>query len=413
MNYSDNQTRHFYVIANSDGVIKQPANSDKFRLKFYEGGYSSSNNTITATSDVISKNSIKNLTVSTPDAYIPKEWNIYVTDGTTVGDVREDAKYKIQFLAENILNMGQQSRMARTIMVKTEKNPTDDALYIALAKECYNQILGNVSLLNSNSNNIKTGPINDEVEIGITYNGNFINVEDFTSSTTAAECLTIRQKKVDINKIKEDIITHNYPPYNINITISGECIWTTEETGDNGKKKIIYHTEYWITDSTTTTAKQYAESVDTVGTYYNGDRIYDMEHFFKRNRADRYDLNSDFYTSIINTLYAEVDKNYNCVDFTYSYGDNLGFSYRSDKNITIAVLQSDDSSFTEFDKTEEYAVGSLIKKTTLAEEESDEDVIDYYYLPEGHAANVEFNSTTKTKINVTDGFSTQIENIFK
>ena len=407
MIYGDNQTRHFYVVKNSSGVEKVTlADSNKFRLKIHESKSTDSEPAITATSDVINKNSVKRIKVSTPEAYKPKEWRIYVTDGTTAGAIIEDAKYNLCFSAENIGNAGTQSRLDRVLHVTatSDKISSDDDLYIALAKELYKQVLGDTK-----PGVEPTGALNDEIEIGILQSTTFVNVKDFTTSTTTATCLVVRHKEVTLEK--SDIVLHNYPPYVTNINISGNCTYITVDPETQEK---TYHDIFWITDAVdSTTAKQYAtEEVRGDVTLYNGDRIFDMEHYFQRNRGDMYDLNPDFYTSILNKLYAELDKNYVCVDVDYSFGDSLGFSYHSDKNITFAVIATESSDFATFAKATANDAGALVKVNVQDDPEEDPEY-KYYFLPEGHTANADFEDTVSVEISVTEGSAYQIAELFK
>ena len=63
-----------------------------------------------------------------------------------------------------------------------------------------------------------------------------------------------------------------------------------------------------------------------------------MEMYFLRNRGDLYDLNKDFYTSILNkSRVTNMNQAYYTVDIDYAFSDTQGFTYHSDKQLSIAV----------------------------------------------------------------------------
>jgi hypothetical protein len=62
-----------------------------------------------------------------------------------------------------------------------------------------------------------------------------------------------------------------------------------------------------------------------------------MELYFLRNRGDLYDLNKDFYTSILNETNCDTSAAYyTTVDVDYAFSDGLGFTYYSNKQFTVA-----------------------------------------------------------------------------
>lgn len=408
MIYGDNQTRHLYVVTDSSDVVKTTLSGyDKFRLKVYEGGEAA----VTATSDIISTSSVKSISVNTPESYKPKEWDIHITDGATADTVVTNAEYyKLYFSAENVLNMGQLSRVDRVIKVLAKNATTTDLFYKNLAKELYNQILGDATSRGKKD----IGALNNEIEIGIKTSGGFVNVKDTASFEAAtALCTTVRHIAMDksdatkIEAVKNDIRTDNYPPYTVDLNISGDCCYYVPDPDDptNPKKYTYVNGRLWIADKTDTdTAVQYAEGSVISGTYTNGDRIYDMENYFLRNREDLKDINNDFDVAAINKQYADITKNYVCVDAHFTYG-----AY--DKEITIATEETSTSDFTVFDVATANDSDALIKVNTAGIGE--DPVYEYYYLPEGHTAGTTLANTTTIKIEETEGYAYQIANLFK
>ena len=81
-------------------------------------------------------------------------------------------------------------------------------------------------------------------------------------------------------------------------------------------------------------------------------KVLAMELYFLRNRGDMYDLNPDFYTSIMNEANTNTSAtSYYTVDIDYAFSDTQGYTYHSDKQLSIAVPGASGSPYDSAAKT--------------------------------------------------------------
>lgn len=368
MVYGDNQTKHFYVVTGSAGVAKKAlAGTDKFRLNIHEGGNAAGTaSNVTATTDIFDKNLIKDVRVSTPKGIATRTWTINIH-----GNPVANTTYKLYFYIEDLYGFGIQDRWDRVASYKATSTTASD-LYKGLAKDIKNKLYGD---------RYKIGPIADDFEFYVTTSGSDVAVD--SSSFDAATATGIKIVEKTVTPTEMDIrVLHNFP-HRYDVIISGI-------TDDDNQ---------WISDGSSSTVL-YSEPSVAYG--HNGVKIYDMEHYFNRNRADLYDITKDFYTSIPNKQYSSLTGDYATVDVHYAYKDSGSFDYASEKDLTIAVPATTATDFTAFAQATANDPGALVKDSGK-----------YYYLPDGHAATETLANTNKVEIPVTEGSAYQIAALFK
>ena len=279
MIYSDNQTKHFYALKSTDSVeVVDNIDGKKLRLVVKD-----SNGNAFGTSDVIDRKLILKMDVKEVLPIRFRTWTVTAPTTIVAGNT-----YRIYFYLENLLGFGLQDRWDLVAAHTATANDTAASVMSALRDELDGK-------LNA------AGPIKGDFTVTLT--GSTITVAENTASKT-------------YKFTKNDIYLHG-SPYMYNVTMStfdGNDAW-------GGQKSIV--------------------AQDVPGA--NGIRIpaamrvLDMEHYFVRNRADLYDLTPDFYTSIINkTNTDESASAYYTLDIHYAFSDELGFTYFSEKDITIA-----------------------------------------------------------------------------
>jgi hypothetical protein len=150
------------------------------------------------------------------------------------------------------------------------------------------------------------GPIKNDFTV--TLSGTSVVVAENPNSETFAELGEL------------DMRMHTNP-YAYNVTMSTGEANGNEITPWGGQKQIL-----GVEDS-------------TIGTYIKAaTKVLAMELYFLRNRADRYDLNKDFYASILNKTNTDTAaETYYTVDIDYAFSDTQGYTYHSDKQLSIAV----------------------------------------------------------------------------
>lgn len=279
--YSDNQTKHFFVINNGDVVKVNNVNgTDKFRIIITDNA----GNGI-ATTDVLSEDLILNKKMNVLSPVYFRKWTV-----APMAAVTADTNYSLYFYLENMLGFGMQDRWD---IVASYKAKSGDSVATVMGK-----LKDNLDLKLNGS-----GPLKGDFTVTVDGSNNIVVKENKASNT--------------YKWTKLDILTHG-TPYNYDVTMStfdGANVW-----GGASNKEIK------ATDITNEAPR-----------IKSGMKVFDMEQYFMRNRADLYSLSPDFNTSIINEVRADVDKNYVCFDIHYAFSDGLGFTYFSEKDMTFAV----------------------------------------------------------------------------
>lgn len=286
MTYSDNQTGHFYVINATDKVKVSNLNgTGKFNIMIAD-----SNNNGIYTTDILDKNLILRKKLNTVEPKYFRKWTVKAMTNVTA-----DTTYRLYFYLENMMGFGMQDRWD-IVAAYTAKSGDSVATVMTALKD---ELISKISAANRPANMPGFGPIvNDFI---VEMSGNNIVVKENPASKTYT--------------YNEMEMLTNSGVYEYDLTLStydGENIW-----GDNARR---------INPENTTDVRIKAGII-----------VRDMEHFFARNRADIYDLTPNFGASIVNELRANTNANYILYNIHYAFSDGLGFTYFSEKDLTLAV----------------------------------------------------------------------------
>ena len=312
MLFSDMQTKHFYALnAATDGstgvlyAVKTLANSDNVSVELYKDATSKAAGKAMATTDIIDRKLIKRAKVNEVKPTYYRNWTITAPTSVAAGTT-----YYLYFYLENMLGFGMQDRWDRV------------AAYIAtdttVATVMQNLALDLWGKLNA------AGPIKNDFDVY--YGGTHVTKSDFethtlptaTSGTNIVVKETLAGSGINMNELALRMHTN---PYTYNVTMS---------TG----KSVNGAIEPW-----TSTQKEIKGTPDTDRVYISAaTKVLAMELYFLRNRADKYDLSKDFYTSILNETNTDTSAtSYYTVDIDYAFSDTQGYTYHSDKQLSIAV----------------------------------------------------------------------------
>lgn len=306
MLYSDNQTKHFYVIPASNGyTVKDLEDSNLFRLILNQ------DNNQKVTSDVIDRKLIKKIKINEVEPTYLRKWTVTAPSSVTAGNT-----YHIYFYLENMMGFGMQDRWDK-VASYTAKDTAVATVMENLAKDLDMKLNGvrkevagdTVAQYLNRPIVAKAGPISGDFKV--TYvaeaqsNPAKIEVEEDSTSDTFTP-LKVLDFRMHTN------------PYVYNVTMS-----TGEASGNEiipwgGQRQII---------------------ADKTNNVYisSATKVMAMELYFLRNRGDLYDLNKDFYTSILNEPQGlTADATYYTLDIDYAFSDTQGYTYHSDKQLSIA-----------------------------------------------------------------------------
>ena len=321
--YSDNQTKHFYVAsANAtnntiNGVVKDLEDSDLFRIILDQ------DNGKKVTSDVINRKLIKKIKINEVKPTFLRKWT---TLAISSNDLKPATTYHIYFYLEIMMGFGMQDRWDRVASYTTDiydNNGTpathDTVITVMenLAKDLDMKLNGTrkevagdtVAQYLNRPIVAKTGPISGDFKVtyvAATQNDPAkIEVEEDSTSDT-------------FTPLEERDLRMHTNPYAYNVTMSTGM--TTERGIEpwGGQRQII------------------ADKTDNVY-ISSATKVMAMELYFLRNRGDLYDLTKDFYTSILNEP-QELTANatYYTLDIDYAFSDTQGYTYHSDKQLSIA-----------------------------------------------------------------------------
>lgn len=277
MIHADNQTKHFYAMKSGDKVIvKDLADSNLFRINVTD-----EDDEILATSDVINRKLVLKAKISEVEPTYYRKWT--VTAPTTV---TASKTYHVYFYLENMIGYGMQDRWDRVASYTAKDGDTVANVMTALKEDLD---------LKLNA----AGPIKDDFTVTDGERNSIVVTENKNSDTY--------QYGTEM-----DMLIHNYP-YLYNVTMStfdGETAWTN---------KVI------VAENTTD------ERISAAT------KVLDMERYFLRNRGDKYQLTKPFDVSIINKSNTDTAASaYYTLDIDYAFSDTQGYTYHSNKQISIA-----------------------------------------------------------------------------
>ena len=310
--FSDMQTKHFYALnAATDGstgvlyAVKTLANSDNVRVELYKDAASKTAGKAMATTDIINRKLIKRAKVNEVKPTYYRNWTITAPTSVAAGTT-----YYLYFYLENMLGFGMQDRWDR-VAAYTATDTTVATVMQNLALDLWGK-------LNA------AGPIKNDFDVY--YGGTLVTKSDFethtlptaTSGTNIVVKETLAGSGIDMNELA---LRMHANPYTYNVTMS---------TG----KSVNGAIEPW-----TATQKEIKGTPDTDRVYISAaTKVLAMELYFLRNRGDLYDLSNDFNISILNETNTNTNAaSYYTVDIDYAFSDTQGYTYHSDKQLSIAV----------------------------------------------------------------------------
>lgn len=278
MLFSDNQTKHFYAMKGTDTVaVKDVKDSDLFRIMI-----SNSASKVIGTTDVINRKLIKRARVNEVKPTYLRQWTVAAPTSVTAGKT-----YHVYFYLENMMGFGMQDRWDRVASYTAKTGDTVATVMTALKNDLDLKLNG-------------AGPIKNDFTV-TSGTGNSIVVAENPNSETFKSPTEL------------DLRMHTNP-YAYNVTMSvfdGETAW--------GDQKEITATD---------TANVYISAAT---------KVLAMELYFLRNRADKYDLTKPFGISILNNANADTSATaYYTLDVDYAFSDTQGYTYHSDKQLSIA-----------------------------------------------------------------------------
>lgn len=303
MLFSDNQTKHFYALKSSNVyTVKNLANSDLVRVMLYESSTTQTAGKAMATTDIIDRKLIKRAKVNEVKPTYFRKWTI-----TAPSTVAAGTTYHLYFYLENMIGFGMQDRWDR-VASYTATDTTVATVMQHLAVDLWGK-------LNA------AGPIAGDFTVS--YGGTTVTKTMWETNTmpvaTSGTNIVVAENPASetFKQLDELDLRMHTNPYAYNVTMS-----TFDGTSAWGGQKQVNGVE----DS-------------TIGTYISAaTKVLAMELYFLRNRADKYDLTKDFYASILNkTNTDKTATSYYTVDIDYAFSDTQGYTYHSDKQLSIAV----------------------------------------------------------------------------
>lgn len=304
MTYSDNQTGHLYVLGNaatswtpSNDVVVGNTVDHKFNIQVKH------NNVIDETTDQLDDRYILGVTCKAVTPVYFRKWTVKPMSAVTA-----DTLYSLYFYLENMQGFGLQDRWDIAATYKAKTGDSVNTVMKALRDDLINKISATGSIGNF-------GPIANDFTVTI----------DDTSSSSTYNYITVAENTASPTYTHTDTeILMGAAPYEYDLTLS---TYDGTSTWGNNPRRIA---------AADTNSVRFASGVV----------VKDMENFFMRNRKDLYSLTPNFNTSIINEGNADRSKYYSMVNVHYAFSDNLGFSYFSEKDLNIAVVENSEGATT-------------------------------------------------------------------
>ena len=358
--YSDNQTKHFYVAsANAtnntiNGVVKDLEDSDLFRIILDQ------DNGKKVTSDVINRKLIKKIKINEVKPTYYRKWVVTAPSGN---DIADNTTYYVYFYLENMMGFGMQDRWDRVANYTSGASPSAIAIMTGLAKDLWLKLNG-------------AGPIKDDFTIALAtrtvddWDSDTDNESDVTTDGTRTITSKEDGKKVTyaivLNKdivTKEGVEKNTFNPTSTATTLAVLENPNSDTFSPLDVTDLRMHTNPYAYNVTMSTGfSKYHAATNNTREYYDeivpwndqkqilatnvvnntpyissATKVMDMELYFLRNRGDLYDLTKDFYTSILNKNQPlTADATYYTLDIDYAFSDTQGYTYHSDKQLSIA-----------------------------------------------------------------------------
>ena len=293
MVFSDNQTKHFFALKSTNDYAVKALNGmpNIIRVMLYENSTKKSANEAMATTDIIDRKLIKRAKVNEVKPTYYRKWVVNPMSSVSAGKT-----YHLYFYLENMYGFGLMDRW--DIAATHTATSTDTVATVMAALKA--DLDGKLNPTYADT------PLKNDFTVSVDPSTNVITVAENPNSPNSK---TFKQLDVMALRMHDN-------PYVYDVTLStydGESVW-----GSNAKRILPQNT-----------SDVYVSAAQ---------KVQAMELYFLRNRADLYDLTSDFYTSILNETNTDTSAtSYYTVDIDYAFSDTQGYTYHSDKQLSIAV----------------------------------------------------------------------------
>lgn len=288
--FSDNQTKHFFALkSTNDYAVKALTDQpDIIRVMLYKDSTAKSANEAMATTDIINRKLIKRAKVNEVKPTYYRKWVVNPMTSVSAGKT-----YSLYFYLENMYGFG---LMDRWDLVATHTATSTDTV-ASVMSALKTDLDGKLNPTYADT------PLKNDFTVSVDNSTNVITVAENPNSKT-------------FKQLNEMALRMHDNPYVYDVTLStydGEAVW-----GSNARRILPQNT-----------ANVYVSAAQ---------KVLAMELYFLRNRADLYDLTSNFNTSILNETNTDTSAaSYYTVDIDYAFSDTQGYTYHSDKQLSIAV----------------------------------------------------------------------------
>lgn len=313
MVFSDNQTKHFFALkSTNDYAVKELTDMPNIiRVLLYENSTKKSAGEAMATTDIIDRKLIKRAKVSEVKPTYYRKWVVNPMTSVSAGKT-----YSLYFYLENMYGFG---LMDRWDLVATHTATSTDTVASVMAA-LKTDLDGKLNPTYADT------PLKNDFTVTVDNSTNVITVAENPNSKT-------------FKQLNEMALRMHDNPYVYDVTLStydGEAVW-----GSNAKRILPQNT-----------ANVYVSAAQ---------KVLAMELYFLRNRADLYDLTKDFNVSILNDTNTDTSAtSYYTVDIDYAFSDTQGYTYHSDKQLSIAVPGAQSSPY---DSTAKAIMNAIVGDT--------------------------------------------------
>ena len=366
--YSDLQTKHFYGLLSGDHPdhvdVKTNSASGLTRIMGYKDADWNSTEPVDGakalwTSDIFDKKLVKRAKITEVLPTYFRKWVI-----NPMASVASDTTYSLYFYLENMNGFGIQDRWDLVSDYTTESGTSNTVNDVMTAlkndlNEKLNPVYADTPLKNDFKVTILDGTMSVKEAEKIFKTTDTPDSASWTDSDS--ESLTKGSGTVSGNKytlVKHEGSykkTYVYDNVAEDLAVNSIVVYENSESTTFEKlDELAYrmHDNPYVYDVTLSTYDNKKNAIwgdnakrimptETNEVYVSAySKLLAMELFFLRNRADLYDLTSDFKTSIMNKPRVnEADYAY-VLDIDYAFSDTQGYTYHSDKQMAFGVTSS-------------------------------------------------------------------------
>lgn len=367
--FSENQTKHFYVVAptvenTAHYIVQDLEDSNLFRIVLEQTSGAG-----TVTTDIINRKLINKIKINEVKPTYFHKWTVKPMAANDIPAIGEKKKFSLYFYLENMYGFGLMDKWdaVASYTVTGSGVSADDIASImsALKTDLDNKLnptyadtpLKNdfiVTILDSTMN-----PKDGEIAFGVkptvastTWGNSDVESLSKAAGATSGSYVYTLVKHENNNKV-----TYTFTS-NANVDVNNNAIIVFENPNSPTFKQLKdidfrMHDNPYVYDVTLSTyvdtatggkvwdgdqkRRIFAEENTNISPYVtSAQKVQAMELYFLRNRADMYDLTKSFNTSILNPVTELVNTTYYTLDIDYAFSDTQGYTYHSDKQLSIA-----------------------------------------------------------------------------